>query len=148
MADGIWPMVYGTGLSIDPMPSALSHWPWPASVFTDQLPEHIRQDPAVSERDQLLGRVDARHGLELDLLPAFADRADRDLATRPDPLRDAAQVVALAAGQAKRRGRRARLKLQRQHAHVHEVAAVDALEALGDHGGNAEQQRPFRRPVA
>ena len=40
------------------------------------------------------------------------------------------------------------LELQRQHAHVDEIAAVDALEALGDHRLDAEQQRALRRPVA
>ena len=40
------------------------------------------------------------------------------------------------------------LELQRQHAHVHEVAAVDALVALGDHRLHAEQHRALRRPVA
>ena len=37
---------------------------------------------------------------------------------------------------------------QRQHAHAHEVRAVDALVALGDDGADAEQQRALRRPVA
>ena len=39
-------------------------------------------------------------------------------------------------------------KLQRQHAHVDEIAAMDALEALREHRLDAEQQRALRRPVA
>ncbi|MBV9288192.1 MAG: aconitate hydratase AcnA, partial [Hyphomicrobiales bacterium] len=41
-----------------------------------------------------------------------------------------------------------RLELQRQHAHVHEVAAVDALETFGEHGFDAEQTWPLSGPVA
>ena len=37
---------------------------------------------------------------------------------------------------------------QRQHAHAHQVRAVDALEALGDHRLHAEQEGALRRPVA
>ena len=40
------------------------------------------------------------------------------------------------------------LELQRQHAHADQVAAVDALEALGDHGLDAQQQRALGGPVA
>ena len=40
------------------------------------------------------------------------------------------------------------LELQRQHAHAHEVGAVDALEAAGDHGLHAQQLRTLGRPVA
>ena len=39
-------------------------------------------------------------------------------------------------------------QLQRQHAHPHQVAAVDALEALGDHRPHAQQRRALGRPVA
>src|SRR5690606_35040730 len=39
-------------------------------------------------------------------------------------------------------------ELERGDAHVHQVAAVDALEALGNHGTDAEQLRALRRPVA
>ena len=40
-----------------------------------------------------------------------------------------------------RRRRLAASELQRQHAHADEVRPVDALEALGEHGADAEQQR-------
>ena len=39
-------------------------------------------------------------------------------------------------------------KLQRQHAHAHQVAAVNPLEALGDHSPDAQQQRALGSPVA
>ena len=40
------------------------------------------------------------------------------------------------------------VELQRHHAHADEVGAVDALEALRDHGAHAEQRRALGRPVA
>ena len=55
-------------------------------------------------------------------------------------------VEALAAGDLQRRGVLAVAELQRQHAHVHQVAAVDALEALRDHRLHAEQQRALSPP--
>jgi hypothetical protein len=42
----------------------------------------------------------------------------------------------------------ARLELQRQHAHAHQVAAVDALEAARHHGLDAQQLRALGGPVA
>ena len=40
------------------------------------------------------------------------------------------------------------VELQRQDAHTDEVAAVDALEALGDRRTDALQERSLRRPIA
>ena len=37
---------------------------------------------------------------------------------------------------------------QRQHAHADQIAAVDALEALGDDRFHAEQERALGGPVA
>ena len=39
-------------------------------------------------------------------------------------------------------------ELERQHAHADEVRTVDALEALGDHGADAEEQGALGGPVA
>ena len=54
----------------------------------------------------------------------------------------------LVATQAEAVHRVAGLELQRQHAHADQVAAVDALEALGDHRLDAQQLRALGRPVA
>ena len=43
---------------------------------------------------------------------------------------------------------RALLEGEGNDAHADEVGAVDALEGLGDHGPDAEQLGPLRRPVA
>src|SRR5687768_18382439 len=52
------------------------------------------------------------------------------------------------AGQSEARAVLAALEHQGQHAHADQVAAVDALEALGDDGFDAEQVRALRGPVA
>ena len=54
----------------------------------------------------------------------------------------------LVALEAERLPRRAFLEHQRQHAHADQIRAMDALEALRDHGADAEQTRALRRPVA
>src|SRR2546425_700049 len=131
-----------------PSTMTISHKPSAISVFADELSQPVRQDPAVPEGHQFLRRVDPRDSLELDHLVGLAVRADGKGAAGPESLRDAGQLVALAAGESERRRRDAGFELQRQNAHVHEVAAVNALEALGDDRGDAEQQRTLRRPVA
>ena len=60
---------------------------------------------------------------------------------------DAADRVRLAPGQAERVRVLAGEELQRQDPHPDEVRPVDALEALGDHGSDPEEQRALRRPV-
>ena len=40
------------------------------------------------------------------------------------------------------------LELQGHHTHADEIGAMDALEALGNHGAHAEQPRPLGRPIA
>ena len=61
---------------------------------------------------------------------------------------DAERCRALAAVELEGLAVGAVLELQRQHAHADEVGAVDALEALDDHGADAEQSRALGRPVA
>ena len=39
-------------------------------------------------------------------------------------------------------------KLQRQHAHADQIRAMNALEAFGDHGAHAQQQRALGGPIA
>ena len=93
-------------------------------------------------------RVDARDRLELGdpalrrgrrtltRLPGFRPGASPSTSSVSCPVRPS-DVGALS-GQ----------ELERHDAHADEVAAVDALEALRDHGAHAEQQRALRRPVA
>src|SRR5215472_11419301 len=107
-------------------------------LFRHELPQHVRQDAAVFERDELLGRVDARHNAELDRSPVAIAGMDGNGRSWLQTFRDAVNRVDLTAGEADGRSRLAALKLQRQDAHVDEVAPVNALEALGDDGLRAE----------
>ena len=60
----------------------------------------------------------------------------------------AADREALAAAQAEQRRVLTGHVLHRQNAHADQVGAVDALEALGDHGAYAQKQRSLGGPVA
>src|SRR6266540_2925589 len=108
------------------------------SRFAKYLAQHERQDAAVLVVIDLDRRVDAQQ--QGDFLHAAVGP--------PDLALDAANVDGFVAFDAQRRDRVAAFELERQHAHSHEIGAVDALEALHDHRAHAEQQRAFRRPVA
>ena len=71
--------------------------------------------------------------------PRLASRGERGVGQ---------DVDALLPRQAQRFPGFARLELQRQHAHAHQVAAVDALEAARHHRAYAQQLRALGRPVA
>src|SRR5438105_6648746 len=118
-----------------------------ASFLSHKLSQHVRQNPAMSERDELLGRVDACNCLELRRL-SLAHGTHGDRPARLQTLRDAHELVGFASRETQLWRRLAALKLQRQHAHVHQIAAMDAFEALGDHRLDAEQQCALRCPVA
>ena len=75
------------------------------------------------------------------------DAADH-IHARLDAGGEAGEIERLAAVETEGLAGRAILELQRQHAHADEVGAVNALEALGDDGLHAQQQRALRRPVA
>ena len=94
------------------------------------------------------GRVDPDDGLKRDRRAGVALGADRHASSRAEALRDARDLEQLATGQPERGRRTGGLELQRQHAHVDEIAAVNALEAFRDDGTNAEQERALRRPIA
>src|SRR5437870_4632433 len=77
----------------------------PRSGFSHQLPQHIRKNAAVAERDELLRRVDTHECRKFDRRVALAVRANDDGPAGTQALRDAGQVVALAAGEPERGGR-------------------------------------------
>ena len=73
--------------------------------FIYQLPQHVRQDAAVLERDELFGRVDAHERLECDRFAVVAARLHDDRRARLQALGDAGNRETLAAGDAGRRRR-------------------------------------------
>src|SRR5437667_11862903 len=97
----------------------------------DKLSKHIRENPAVAERDELLRRVDARAAAEFDGGAGLALRANGDGAAGSHLSRGQTDdVEAFASGQAERCGALPARELHRQHPHVPDVAAVTPLDAL------------------
>mmetsp|Transcript_6420 Transcript_6420/g.7198 ORF Transcript_6420/g.7198 Transcript_6420/m.7198 type:complete len:932 (-) Transcript_6420:12-2807(-) len=113
------------------------------SLLLQLLAEHVVQNAAVLEELHLDERVDAQDAR--DLLAA-AD-VHRHLLARLQ-LPGEVEVERLLAGEAKGMDILAGLELQRDNAHANKVAAVNALEALGNHNLDALQVRPLGRPVA
>ena len=100
----------------------------------------------------LLRGVQADARLELFHLAVLGAGADGGVVAVLEAALDgggeALDLVDLAAGQAQALDAGAGGELQGGDPHPHQVAAVDALVALGDDGADAEQQRPLGRPVA
>src|SRR5262245_818369 len=77
------------GVGADPrVGPGRTHGP-PLPFPSDELPQHVRKNAAVTERHELLRCVDARDGLELDGLAAVAVRRDRHDTAGPQAVRDA-----------------------------------------------------------
>ena len=120
-----------------------------ALVFTQQLPEHKRQDPSVPVVVHLDGRIDAQLHRLIDDGAVLARDVQSDILLRLDLIAEAKHVVDFRAVELRASVRAdAFRELQRQHAHAHEVGAVDALEALRDDGLHAEQAGALGGPVA
>ena len=94
-----------------------------------------------------VGRVDARRRDEGGLLTACRRRSHREAGPGPNAARDARDVERLLAGKAQHVGRFSRSEFKRYDSHTNQVAAVNALETLSDHGSNAEQTRSFGGPI-
>ena len=93
-------------------------------------------------------RIDSGDSGEIFLFALSVARADLDFFLRLEILAQAFEIENFEAGKAQRLEIFARREFQRQHAHADQIAAMNALEAFGQHGANAEQQSSFRRPVA
>ena len=105
------------------------------------------QDAAVAVVEHLDRRVQAQDHVEARLRARRAPGQDLELLARRDRVVEAGDVEALLAAQAQAVARVPRLELERQHAETRQVAAVDALEAFGDHRAHALQARALGRPV-
>src|SRR5512135_24356 len=106
------------------------------------------QNAAVSVVIQLVERIDsAQQGNPLQCTVARNDFGGQ-LLTRLQLALQSAYGYFLVTLQSDRLPGRAFLEGERQHAHADQVRAMDALEALTDHGAHAEQTRSLRGPVA
>src|SRR6478736_5157737 len=132
--------------------------PWPSAILVHalarsgsladcrELAQHIVQDAAVLVVLALLGGVDAHARLELQRRPF--QRRSRDGHGLAGWIAAADDVETFLSGEPQRRRALAGQELQRQHAHSDEVGAMDALEALRDHGPDAQQHGALGGPVA
>src|SRR6266852_2103653 len=118
------------------------------SRFAEKIAQHERKNPAVHVVIHLDRRVDAQQQLDVLLRSVLAADDERRLLSRPDARFDAGDVDDLVPPDSERSYRIVAGELEGEHAHAHQVRAVDALEAAHDHRTNAEKQRAFRRPVA
>src|ERR1700752_91131 len=73
---------------------------------------------------------------------------ERDLFTRFDSIFNAEQIETFAAVEPERGSARVVFELTRQHAHAHQIAAMNSFETLRDDCLHAEQTCSFRGPIA
>src|SRR5215212_11050200 len=108
-------------------------------VSSCQLPQDVVQDAAVAEILDLVERIDPAHQRRLlhGAVRGF-DLGDEPLA-RLEVAREAPDGDGLVALQAEARPGGVALEHERRDPHADEVRAVDALEALSDHGPDAQQ---------
>src|SRR5581483_7240299 len=113
-----------------------------------EFAQHIMQDAAVPVVVELVERIDTAQQRYMLQRAIAGDDLGRELLARLQIALQAADRDLLVALEPDRRPRGAFLEGQRQHAHADEVGAMDALEALADHGAYAEQPRTLGGPVA
>src|SRR5438270_5113718 len=105
----------------------------PQNSLRDQLPEYVLQDSAVPIVVNLVWGIDARYHLEC-LVGAFPTRTNRYKHAGLDALGDSTDIESFKTGQAVGGRAFAFFELQRQHAHAHQVAPVNALKTFGEDG--------------
>src|SRR5918995_503735 len=110
------------------------------AILPEELPEDGLQDAAVAQVLDLDRRVHAGPDLELFGLAVVARSPDGQLGAGRD-LCETRDVEGLSAGQTQGVGALAFRILEGEDAHTDQVRAVNALEALGDDGLDAEQKR-------
>ena len=113
-----------------------------------ELTKHERQNAAVPKIFNLDRGIDPQQ--HRNLLRGAVNAANDE--RRPLPgfaaIVNAVEIELFGAVQAQRLGARAVEELARQHPELHKIAAMDALEPLGDDRADAEQSGPLRGPIA
>src|SRR5688572_1701045 len=102
-----------------------------------QLPEHVVQDPSVPVVAELLGCVDSGDGLEGFRRGTRRTGPHGEHGAWAHGLVEPLEVERLEAREPERLARFALRELERNHAHPHQVRAMNPLERLGDHRANA-----------
>src|SRR5690348_17076979 len=113
-----------------------------------QPAQHRLQDAPVAVVADVNRAIQSRNCRELPRRAVLTAHAHRHLLPRLQLPGDPHDVVRLAACEIQRLPALPRLELQRQDAHPHQIAPVDALVALRQRRPNPQQQRTLCRPVA
>ena len=106
------------------------------------------QDAAVAVIFELVEGIDAAQQRNALQRTIAGNDFRRQLLPRLQIALQPANRYRLVTLQPQRRPRRAVLEGEWLHTHPDQVGAMDTLEALADHGADAEQPGAFRRPVA
>src|ERR1700712_803100 len=99
------------------------------------------QDAAIAVIFKLVERIDPAQQRDAAQRAVAGHDLRGQLLARLEVTLQASDRYRLVALQPERRPRRAVLEGQGQHAHADQIGAMDALEALADHGAYAEQPR-------
>src|SRR6185369_17449025 len=113
-----------------------------------QLPQHVRQNPTVLVVINLDRRIDPERDRNLFTLATRTMNHKRHILPRLDARLNPEQIKRLRAVEFQRSRTHIFSELARQHTHSDEVAAMNTLEALRNHGLHAEETCSLRRPVA
>src|SRR5208282_6827516 len=139
--------------STRPRPSrpepALARHPYTrrARSRANQFAQHERQDSAVPDVLDLLGRIHSQRRLELDRL-AGRLRAHLHRLARLDSRLQSRDREYFIPGESELLPIFAALELECEHAHPNQIAAMDSLEALRDYRAHAEQLHSLGGPIA
>ncbi len=120
----------------------------PERRISEHLAKDVLQNSAVLVVGDFKRRIDSRRCAEVDRQSLRAARGDFDLAARNECVGQALDVENFQARQSERFQIFARQKFERQHAHADQIAAMNALETFGEHGADAEKDRPLGGPIA
>src|SRR5438874_10751274 len=108
-----------------------------------ELAEDVGQDAAVAVVLDLDRRVDSTDDVEGEFAAVGPPPVNPERLAWPQARGDACDAERLAPGQLQCLARVALLELQREHAHADQIAAVDPLEALGNHCADAQEHSAF-----
>src|SRR6185369_14254492 len=122
------------------------------ALSLQKLPQHVVKNPAVAVVLHLLRGVEPHAGLEVDRGAVVAAGLDRYVAAGLEAGihsgGEAGDGEDFVTGETEALDGLAVDEFERRDAHADQVAAVDALEALGDHGAHPLEEGTLGRPVA
>ena len=119
-----------------------------AVVSSNHLTKHRLQDTAVAVVVDINHGVQTNDRWEFELVPSSRVAITCNRLARLYVIVQANDVECFTACNAKRFPALSFLELERQNAHADQVGAVNPLEAFGDDGFDAKQERAFGCPVA